>query len=92
MTGQSGTAGSEKLYSFEAQAGAVLSIMAYGGSGDVSLYVGVGSEPTTTEYDAKSTRPGNSETVRFTAPQAGTYFIKLVGTGAYSGVSLVARQ
>ena len=92
VTGQSGTAGSEKLYSFEAQAGAVLSIMAYGGSGDVSLYVGVGSEPTTTEYDAKSTRPGNSETVRFTAPQAGTYFIKLVGTGAYSGVSLVARQ
>ncbi|MDN5781289.1 MAG: PPC domain-containing protein, partial [Luteimonas sp.] len=32
----------------------------------------------------------NSETVRFTAPQAGTYFIKL--TGAYSGLTLVARQ
>ena len=49
-------------------------------------------EPTTTDFDAKSTRAGNSETVRFTAPQAGTYYIKLVGAAAYSGVTLVARQ
>jgi len=88
----SGTAGSEALYSFEASAGQVLSIMTYGGTGDVSLYVSLGEEPTATDHDAKSTRPGNSETVRFTAPVAGTYYIKLVGASAYNGVSLVARQ
>lgn len=88
----SGAAGSEALYSFEASAGQVLSIMTYGGTGDVSLYVSLGEEPTATDHDAKSTRPGNSETVRFTAPVAGTYYIKLVGASAYSGVSLVARQ
>jgi hypothetical protein len=85
-----GTAGSEVLYSFEAQAGAVLSIMTYGGSGNVSMYVSLGEEPTTDAYDSKSARAGNSETVRFTAPTAGTYYIKLTGT--YSGLTLVARQ
>jgi serine protease len=92
VKGLSGAAGSEKLYSFEAQAGAVLSFMTYGGSGNVSVYVSFGAEPTTTDYDAKSARAGNSETVRFTAPQAGTYYIKLVGAANYSGVTLVARQ
>ncbi len=87
--GLAGNAG-EVLYSFEAQAGAVLSIMTYGGSGNVSMYVSLGEEPTTDAYDSKSTRAGNSETVRFTAPTAGTYYIKL--TGIYSGLTLVARQ
>jgi serine protease len=90
VAGLTGAAGSEALYSFEAQAGAVLSIMTYGGSGNVSVYVGLGEEPTTESYDSKSARAGNSETVRFTAPTAGTYYIKL--TGAYSGLTLVARQ
>ena len=62
----------------------------HGGSGNASLYVSFGEEPTADAYDSESTRAGNSETVRFTAPQAGTYFIKL--TGAYSGLTLVARQ
>ena len=92
VKGLSGAAASEKLYSFEAQAGAVLSFMTYAGKGNVSVYVSFDAEPTTTDYDAKSTRAGNSETVRFTAPQAGTYYIKLVGAASYSGVTLVARQ
>lgn len=92
VTGLSGAAGSEKLYSFEAAAGSVLTFMTLGGSGNVSLYVSFDEEPTTTDFEFKSTRPGNSETVRITAPQAGTYYIKLVGAGAYSGVTLVARQ
>ena len=92
VTGLSGAAGSEKLYSFEATAGSVLSIMTLGGSGNVSLYVSFDEEPAAASSDFKSTRPGNSETVRITAPQAGTYYIKLVGAAAYSGVTLVARQ
>ncbi|MEP6906639.1 MAG: S8 family serine peptidase [Pseudoxanthomonas sp.] len=92
VTNLSGSAGSEKLYSFTATAGSVLSIMTLGGSGNVSLYVSFDEEPTATDNDFRSTRPGNSETVRITAPQAGTYYVKLVGTAAYSGVTLVARQ
>ncbi len=92
VTGLTGAAGNEVLYSFEAEAGAVLSFLTYGGSGNVSLYVSFDKEPSSTNYDAKSARPGNNETVRFTAPQAGTYYVKLVGTSSYSGVSLVARQ
>lgn len=94
VTGLSGAAGSEKLYSFEATAGSVLSFMTLGGSGNVSLYVSFEEEPSATSYDFKSSRPGNSETVRINAPhtQTGTYYIKLVGETAYSGVTLVARQ
>jgi serine protease len=92
VTNLSGAAGSETLYSFEAEAGAVLSFITLGGSGDVSLYVSFEAEPTETDFDAKSTRRGNNETVRFNRPQAGTYYVKLVGASAYSGVTLVARQ
>jgi len=90
--GLSGAGGSETLYSFEAAAGKTVSFLTYGGSGNVSLYVSAGEEPTATDFDAKSSRPGNSETVRFTAPVAGTYYIKLVGESAFSGVSIQAVQ
>ncbi|MNN61868.1 Xanthomonalisin precursor [compost metagenome] len=92
LTGLAGNTGKEVLYSFEAEAGKVLTFMTYGGTGDVSLYVSHDKEPTAASSDARSTRAGNSETVRFTTPKAGTYFVKLVGVAPYSGVSLVARQ
>ncbi len=92
VTGLSGAGGSETLYSFEAAAGKTVSFLTYGGSGNVSLYVSAGEEPSATDFDAKSARPGNSETVRFTAPVAGTYYIKLVGESAFSGVSIQAVQ
>ncbi len=92
VTGLTGAGSSEELYSFEAATGSVLSFMTLGGNGDVSIYVSFESEPTTTAYDFKSTRPGNSETVRITAPKAGNYYVKLVGVSSYSGVTLVARQ
>ncbi|WP_140719992.1 S8 family peptidase [[Pseudomonas] boreopolis] len=90
--GLAGAAGSEALYSFKADAGKVLSIQTYGGTGNVSLYVKFEAEPSASSYDAKSARGGNSETVRVNKPQAGTYYIKVVGEAAYSGVSIVARQ
>ncbi|RFF73886.1 serine protease [Xanthomonas campestris pv. incanae] len=34
---------------------------------------------------------GTSQTVRFTAPRAGTYIVKLDGA-SFDGVSLLARQ
>ncbi|WP_045737606.1 S8 family peptidase [Xanthomonas sp. MUS 060] len=92
LTGLAGAGGNEALYSFDAQAGSVLSFITYGGSGNLSLYVSLGREPSPSNADAKSTRPGNNETVRFTAPKAGTYYVKLVGETNYNGVSLIARQ
>lgn len=92
LAGLSGAEASTTLYSFDAKAGAVLSFMTYGGTGDVSVYVSHEAEPSATRFDAKSTRPGNSETVRFAAPKAGTYYIKLVGAADYAKLTLVARQ
>jgi serine protease len=92
LAGQNGVAGGETLYHFEAEAGKVLTFMTYGGSGDVAMYVSFEEEPSASDHDAKSARAGNSETVRITAPKAGVYYVKLVGTKNYSGVSLVARQ
>lgn len=79
------------LYTFEAQAGAVLTFMTFGGSGDVSMHVARGRIPTATDRDAFSTRAkSNTETVRITAPVAGKYYVRLTGT--YAGLTLVARQ
>ncbi|MDR1076971.1 MAG: S8 family serine peptidase [Xanthomonadaceae bacterium] len=88
----SGGLASETLYSFEATAGAILSIITVGGTGDVSMYVSYEKVPTAASHEFYSTRKGNNETVRVTAPKAGTYYINLVGEAAYSGVSLTARQ
>ena len=92
VTELGGGAGSEVVYSFKAEAGKVLTFMTYGGSGDVSVYVSFDTIPTSSSFDAKSTRAGNSETVRFNDSRAGTYYVTLVGAASYTGVSLVARQ
>src|SRR5690606_7018797 len=82
--------GNDGVYSFEAAAGQVLTFLTMGGTGNVSMYASYGGVPDETAFDAKSTRAGNTETIRFTAPQAGTYYVRL--TGVYAGLTLVARQ
>lgn len=90
--GLNGTAGSSRLYSFEAAAGKQFSVITYGGTGNVSVYIAQGREPSASDNDGKSTRPGTSETVRVNKPVAGTYYIKVVGEAAYNGVSILATQ
>ena len=90
--GNAGASGSEKIFSFVATAGKPVSFITYGGTGNVSLHVGADTGGSTVTYTAKSTRAGNAETVRITAPVAGTYYVKLAGDAAYSGVSLLATQ
>ncbi len=93
VAGLLGRAGDEVLYSFQAEAGKVLSINSYGGAGEVSMYAGLDKEPSAAAFDARSERRGTTtQVIRFTAPKAGTYYIKLVGVTAYTGVSVVARQ
>lgn len=92
LTGLSGAAGDATLYSIEVPAGeSLLSVLTYGGRGDVSVYVSAGEAPTAEDHDRGSERPGNNETVRIPNPQATTYYILVVGERAYSGVSLQAR-
>ncbi|MCW5580305.1 MAG: lamin tail domain-containing protein [Luteimonas sp.] len=89
--GHAGAAGDEIVYRIEVPAGATgLRVLSYGGSGDASLYVAHGRVPTTSDFDARSQRPGNNETVAVAAPAAGTWFIKLVGVRAFANVSLRA--
>lgn len=85
----------EALYSFEAEAGKVLSFMTYGGSGAASMYVSYGKEPTKDTAELRSIRPGTTiQTVRLTVPKKGTYYVKLVAEGyfGYGRMTLVARQ
>ncbi len=93
VSGLSGATGSEALYSIEVPTGTrgPLNITTTGGSGDVSVLVSFDEEPTAAAADFRSERPGNNETVRINAPQAGVYYIKLVGTRAFSNVRLTAR-
>ncbi|WP_305885107.1 pre-peptidase C-terminal domain-containing protein [Pleionea sp. CnH1-48] len=62
-----------------------------GGSGDADLYVRKGSQPSTSSYDCRPYRNGNSETCTFNNPGADTWHIGLRGYRAYSGVTLNAQ-
>ncbi len=91
VTGQAGAAGQELNYTVVIPAGrTTLTIASSGGTGDVDLYVKKGSAPTTTSYDCRPYVSGNTETCTFNAPAAATYYIKLRGYTAFSGVSLKA--
>lgn len=65
-----------------------LSISIAGGSGDADLYVRLGSAPTTSSYTCRPYTSGNSETCSFSAPTAGTYYIKVRAYATFSGVTL----
>jgi hypothetical protein len=54
----------------------------------MDLYVKSGSAPTDTVYDCRPYKTGNAETCTFAAPTAGTYYVRLKGYSAFSGVSL----
>ena len=61
-----------------------------GGSGDADLYVRFGAEPTTSTYDCRPYRSGNTENCSFATPQEGRYYVMIRAYSAYSGVQLVA--
>ncbi len=59
-----------------------------GGTGDADMYVKFGAEPTSSSYDCRPYASGNTETCTFATPSAGTYYVKLNGYSAASGMSL----
>lgn len=91
VSGISGSAGSEVMYTFEVPSDAdSVSIQLAGGSGDADLYVKFGSQPTTSSYDCRPYRSGNNETCSFDPAQTGTYYVMLRGYSSYSSATLTA--
>jgi len=89
--GLEGAAGESAVFRIEVPAGArSLRLLSYGGSGDVSLYAARGRLPGADDFDGRSQRPGNNETIAIEAPTAGAWFVRVVGVRAYRGLALRA--
>ena len=91
LTGQSGAAGASAVYKFSVPAGArALVLRTLGGTGNVSIYVKVGSAGSPTDYNFKSDPDdGTSKSVSISRPVAAAYYVTLVGDSAYSGVTVL---
>jgi uncharacterized protein (TIGR03437 family) len=91
---------SDNFYKVTVPPGATsLTVATSGGTGDVDLFVkygrpAVGSGSSYTYeplyYDKYSAADGNAESVTFSSPVAGDYYIDLNGYASYSGVTLTA--
>ena len=65
-----------------------LSVSISGGSGDADLYVRQGAQPTTSSYDCRPYKWGNSESCSFNTPAKNTWHIGIRGYSASSGLTL----
>lgn len=63
-----------------------------GGTGDADLYLRLGSNPTTTSYQCRPYKNGNTESCSISNPQAGNWYIGLRAYSSFSGVSLNWQQ
>lgn len=86
----SGSAGSEQHFTIQVPAGVSLNITTSGGSGDADLYVRAGAAPSTSVYDCRPYKNGNSESCSFQVTQAATYHVMIRGYSAFSGMQLLA--
>jgi peptidyl-Asp metalloendopeptidase len=88
-TGLSGSTGTKLNFYLDVPAGATgLNFAMSGGTGDADLYVKFGSAPTTSSYDCRPYKGGNTESCPISSAQAGRYYVMLNGYSAFSGVSL----
>ncbi|QGS59962.1 S8 family peptidase [Shewanella algae] len=85
-----GSAGSEQHFTVQVPAGVSLNIATSGGSGDADLYVRAGAAPSTSVYDCRPYKNGNSESCSFQVTQAATYHVMIRGYSAFSGMQLLA--
>lgn len=91
LGGIEGAAGESRLFRIDVPAGARnLRILTAGGTGDVSLYASHAVLPTFDAWQLRSQRPGNNETVTLAAPQAGTWYVRVVGTRAFGRLTVRA--
>ncbi|MGV6484076.1 hypothetical protein ACTUVJ_002648 [Stenotrophomonas indicatrix] len=65
-----------------------LSILSYGGTGNISLFGADGRPASRESYDTLSTRQGNVETIRFTGLAGNAVYFIVSGESGFSGVSV----
>ena len=88
-TNLAGSASQQLSFTMEVPAGATeLNFDMAGGTGDADLYVKFGSAPTTSSYDCRPYKGGNAESCPIASAQAGTYYVKVIGYSAFTGVNL----
>jgi serine protease len=68
----------------------ILSVKIAGGTGDADLYVKIGAEPTSSDYDCRPYAKGNDEVCTVTVNTADNVFVSLVAYADFSNVELVA--
>ena len=91
VTGLSGSAGNKKYYTLEVPQGhARLVINMSGGTGDADMFVKAGAAPSSSTYDCRPYKSGNTESCTFTNPQAGTWYVMVNAYAAYAGITLKA--
>ncbi|MEA3188200.1 MAG: hypothetical protein QOD99_2030 [Chthoniobacter sp.] len=69
----------------------MLKIRSRGGKGDADLYLKLGSEPNTSDFDKESSQSGNDESIEIANPQAGEWFLVVQPFTPYSGMKLLAQ-
>lgn len=80
-----------KLYYITVPSGKTsLTFTLSGGTGDSDLYARMTTAPTTTSYTKKSDGSTNTETITFSAPAAGTYYLLVNAYAATNGASVKA--
>ncbi len=85
----SGAKGDQLNFKMDVPTGATdVNFAMSGGSGDADLYVKFGSAPTTSSYDCRPWKNGNSESCAGTNDN-GTYYVMLNGYSAFNNTSLV---
>ena len=88
----SGNSGSWRHYTVDIPSGmSSFTIDMAGGSGDADMYVRRGSQPSTSNYDCRPYRYGNTESCSFNNPASGTWYISVRGYSSYSGVGINAE-
>ena len=86
----SGALNSDTNYSFVMPAGRPrLIVTTSGGTGDADLFVGT---TMTTTFVCSSGGSTNAETCSINNPAGGTWYVRLNGYAAYSGLTLVAEH
>ena len=89
-TSLAGAKGDELSFTMEVPNNATeLNFAISGGTGDADMYVKFGSLPTTSSYDCRPWKSGNTESCPISSAQGGTYYVTIMGYSAFSNVSLI---
>lgn len=89
VTNQSGSTGAQAFYKLTVPTGQTSLVFDMsGGTGDADLYVKFGTAPTSSSYDCRPYKSGNTESCSFNNPAAGDWYVMIHAYTSYSGVSI----